>query len=206
MLNQQNGFTLIELLIVVLIIGILAAIAVPKFNHALTKTRITKTYANFRNISVALACYNVEYGAFLTYHPEDINTFIRLTKPVAFLNDVSISEDVFNDRTFDSEGAVQINEKPGYYDYLYFRGWHVLHYPPEEREQHYGDPLIINFFGEQKNDAVFVIRSRGPSRTTTPWLQIMNWTEFTFNDRYASTNGLYSLGSIYCLDGTMYQD
>jgi prepilin-type N-terminal cleavage/methylation domain-containing protein len=206
MFSNQRAFTLIELLIVVLIIGVLAAIVVPKFNHALTKAQIATTYTNFRHIGAALAMYTADYGGHLIYDGNDTNSFIRLTKPVAYLHDVSISEDVFNDRFIEIDGSVVISDKPGYYDYLYFRGWYLTHFPEEDRHLHKGDPLTINFFGENQNNAVYVLRSRGPSRTTTPWLQVMNGSDYMFRDKYASTNGLYSLGSIYCIDGRSYQD
>jgi type IV pilus assembly protein PilA len=40
--KQKNGFTLIELMVVIAIIGILAAIAVPKYQDYIAKTRVTE--------------------------------------------------------------------------------------------------------------------------------------------------------------------
>ena len=40
--NQANGFTLIELMAVIAIIGVLAAIAVPKYQDYIAKTRVSE--------------------------------------------------------------------------------------------------------------------------------------------------------------------
>jgi prepilin-type N-terminal cleavage/methylation domain-containing protein len=51
--RSQRGFTLIELLIVVVIIGILAAIAIPKFVNTKEKAYIAQMKADLRNIATA---------------------------------------------------------------------------------------------------------------------------------------------------------
>lgn len=57
--SGKKGFTLMEMLIVVAIIGILIAIAIPTFNNALTKARIAADEANLR------AYYSEEITAYM---------------------------------------------------------------------------------------------------------------------------------------------
>ena len=63
MSQRERGFTLIELLIVVVIIGILAAIAIPKFNSTREKTFLAAAKADLRNLaSLQEVYYNDNYS------------------------------------------------------------------------------------------------------------------------------------------------
>lgn len=57
MLKNRKGFTLIELLIVVVIIGILAAIAIPKFATTKDKAKLASVKTDIRNYMTAQEAY-----------------------------------------------------------------------------------------------------------------------------------------------------
>lgn len=68
MLNRK-GFTLIELLIVVVIIGILAAIAIPKFANTKEKAYLATMKSDLRNLLTAQEAYFGDYTAYTTSLP-----------------------------------------------------------------------------------------------------------------------------------------
>ncbi|HEY4342312.1 MAG TPA: pilin [Steroidobacteraceae bacterium] len=65
-MKMLKGFTLIELMIVVAIIGILAAVAIPQYQDYTVKAKLSKVTGVAAPIKTALALYNQEQGAFPT--------------------------------------------------------------------------------------------------------------------------------------------
>ncbi len=57
MLSNRKGFTLIELLIVVVIIGILAAIAIPKFANTKERAYVAAMKSDLKNMATAQEAY-----------------------------------------------------------------------------------------------------------------------------------------------------
>jgi prepilin-type N-terminal cleavage/methylation domain-containing protein len=66
MLNKtRKGFTLIELLIVVVIIGILAAIAIPKFANTKEKAYLASMKSDLRNMATTQESYFADYQVYI---------------------------------------------------------------------------------------------------------------------------------------------
>ncbi len=63
--QNRSSFTLIELLIVVAIIGILAAIAVPNFMNAQMRAKIARCYSDMHSLTVAIQAFTIDNGVML---------------------------------------------------------------------------------------------------------------------------------------------
>jgi len=96
----DTGFTLIELLIVVAIIAILAAIAVPNFLEAQTRAKVSRTKADIKSLVTACEIYKLDTNRYLegllstdvnekyiagNAEPNKLN-ITKLTSPIAYLS------------------------------------------------------------------------------------------------------------------------
>ncbi len=71
--KNEQGFTLIELMVVVIIIGILVAIAVPLYGGVQARARDNACMANVRTLNGAVAMYHAETGEF----PDDLDVLVE---------------------------------------------------------------------------------------------------------------------------------
>ncbi|MEO8376469.1 MAG: prepilin-type N-terminal cleavage/methylation domain-containing protein [Candidatus Sumerlaeota bacterium] len=114
---KRHGFTLIELLIVVAIIAILAAIAVPNFLEAQTRAKVSRAKSDLRTLATALESYRID-GNNYPYVSDDaagewimpagapkgasVNTALRgmggLTSPVSYITSALYDPFVLEDR------------------------------------------------------------------------------------------------------------
>ena len=62
--RNQKGFTLIELLIVVAIIGIIAAIAIPNLLNAIDRGKQKRTMADLRSVGTAVESYSIDNNVY----------------------------------------------------------------------------------------------------------------------------------------------
>jgi type II secretion system protein G len=101
--TTARGFTLIELLIVVAIIAILAAIAVPNFLEAQTRSKVSREKSDLRTLATAWEAYRVDNTRYpldwdggdggTNPYPGEWGTYISVTTPIAYIT--SVPKDVF---------------------------------------------------------------------------------------------------------------
>ncbi len=193
--QRENAFTLIELLIVVAIIAILAAIAIPNFLEAQTRAKVSRVKADFRAIAVGLESYRTDYQSYPSGWPAYITpiSLIRLTTPVSYLSAVNMS-DPFKPNPQNNRNGDYI-----YFSYEYDSLWRYVinggtasSYPSglEQRQT----PRVAY--------AGWSITSWGPDRAQ----QAIEWLVYNPDQTrriYDPTNGTVSEGDIGYFGGTV---
>ena len=119
-MKKIKGFTLIELLIVVAIIGILAAIAVPNFLNAQIRAKVSRTMSDIRSLSTALEMYHTDHGDYpegrATWQIFGLN---RLTAPIAYMSSVPLDPFAPTDQNMTAGGYGYFPTTLPFYTYFW---------------------------------------------------------------------------------------
>lgn len=166
------GFTLIELLIVVLIIAILAAIAIPNFLEYQTRAKVARVKNDLRTLTLAIEAYCVDNGDYpltadevggaitpyppIGFGPEAFETRLSVvvTTPIAYL--ATLPNDPFSARAPRPEDP-RILEGKGYH--YGNRDYSLQNDGLEGREMY---DIFVRMLGHRSQTIHYFIASHGP--------------------------------------------
>ena len=218
--NRRNAFTLIELLIVVAIIAILAAIAVPNFLEAQTRSKVSRAQSDLRTIQTGIESYRVDNNAYP--YSESIGPAVWLlpggspryanvevggiTTPIAYLT--SLPHDAFDHILTDNYGNQVVEKGPYYFERTGFgfvngiRVSQVVQVPADTIGTRSltgtGPDTPAQTTGETPRE--YILYSVGPDRliqlTDLGTGSIITRSRYNLNNRYDPTNGTISAGNI----------
>lgn len=199
--RSVRAFTLIELLIVIAIILILIAIALPNFIEAQTRAKVTKAQAEMKTVVTALHAYHLDYREFpLTRHDHDqvmhMTGMMRmpfvpysLTTPVAFIADVPL--DVFKPKVMMDHKHSFIYANSGNTPEMELREWKlkVDGYPATTGSAPgFG---LLSTGPDNEYGTMQMLMTEGP-----PPRYMMMYASSQSQTQYAPTNGTVSGGDI----------
>lgn len=184
--RSQSAFTLIELLIVVAIIGILAAIAVPNFLNAQVRAKTAGVKADFNALTTAMESYRLDNNVYVTAYKLQL-----LTSPISYL--ASVPQDPFPLATAAQYGG---GSGPTWYRYVLGPGGSPLAHCADYWA--YYPPFLLRGAAENRAGqgcpSQWLIKSFGPNVNSRSLCGNNNGDDCTF--RYTSSNGLRSIGDI----------
>ena len=128
-MRRNSGFTLIELLIVVAIIGIIAAIAIPNLLNAIDRSKQKRTMADMRSIGTACESYQVDNNYYPTLGSQaDVSALSGVLTPqyikvlptidgwnwnIAFGNPDSAASNAYTLRSYGKDGLKSTSTPAG---------------------------------------------------------------------------------------------
>ena len=196
--SRAHAFTLIELLIVVAIIAILAAIAVPNFLDAQVRSKVSRVYSDMRSLKLGLEAYMVDNNShaptdFIT---DEYKSWSQITTPIAYVT--SIPVDVFFHRPgerFDRwSGAM--NQPYGYAANSPFNSsWDVV------KADRFGVKYAVFSKGP---GMVWVGSVSGSITMPNYWDSVVRGREASTDLLYDASNGTRSRGNLIMTNLGMY--
>jgi type II secretion system protein G len=192
--KASGAFTLIELLIVVAIIAILAAIAVPNFLEAQTRSKVSRALADMRSMRTALEAYRIDHtrypetdlgvGAEGLLHSGPRLGPIRLTTPVSFMT--SLPQSPFKEQFGESAGNEKIATSMK--SYLYVRKANYTN--PDDNDVNYENDRDAYINGTKYEDATPVVpvspAVRAANKVQGEWM-IKSVGPDTLDDRHSNS-------------------
>ena len=148
-MKKVKGFTLIELLIVVAIIAILAAIAVPNFLEAQVRSKVSKSKSDMRSVSIAIESYMIDTNMYpMSWHGAGGTINSDLGLPAQ-------NRETFAVRTLPSNSDLQTITTPSGY---------ITSIPPDP----FADTKGCAFGYINADDAGWIMWSYGPNTDEKP--------------------------------------
>jgi type II secretion system protein G len=216
-MRHKLGFTLIELLIVVAIIAILAAIAVPNFLEAQTRAKVSRAKADMNALGTGLETYHIDWNTYPYQNPisrslappdapNSERTLERLTTPVSYLTGISSFKDPFNPKGAWSGAALgtyeDITNDTPQWEEISKVYWYMA------RNGTYNNGAAFNWLTHQK-PSWWITESAGPdaiadaARTALNHAPTATVVRTTLDKMiYDASNGTTSRGSIWRVGGT----